>query len=203
MIDDENNCAPGPCGPTPANDPVCDPYACTIAAGIQAAVDAAGRLNATLGLRPYQVFLVWQTRDRTSRLWKEHARLELMPVQLLGLDELSLLVGEGGQYKDGVVELLEVSPQQVDERTLCGYRDGQPWAEADSHREFFYEAVRRQRCPGDAGPIRHRFILASPPFHDAEAWCWRIKLKPQQVERSEDGKDLSLVKGTKRPEVAT
>jgi hypothetical protein len=203
-VTDENPCVPGPCGPTEANAPLDMPYACTIAAGVQFAVDQAARMNAVLGLRPYRVFMVWQVRDRTSRTWREDLRVELMPVQVLGLDELGLMLGEAGQYKDGTVELLELSPRQVDERALAGYRDGQPWAADDNDREFFYEVVHRLRCPGDPEPERHRFTLAAPPFHDAEGWQYRVRLKPQLVERAGDGVDQSLLKHPpKRPKVTT
>lgn len=198
-------CSPGPCGPTPANCPVVEPYACTIGAGVQFAVDAANRMLAGLGMRPYQVFLVWQTRDRLSRTWKEAHRMQMMPVNVLGLEDLALTLGENGLYKEGVVELLEVSPQQFpDEGTLVGYRSGENWAQADNDREFFYEVVHVRRCPGDPEPVRHRFTPAAPPFHDAEGFQWRIKLKPQAVERAGDGEDRSLVKhAPKRPKVTT
>ena len=201
----DDPCAPGPCGPTPANCPVVDLYACTIAAGIQAAVDAANRMNAALGFRPYRVFLVWQERHPQQRTWREAHRLELAPAHVLGLDELSLSLGENGQYKEGTIEVLEVSPQQVsDERVLAGYRDGVAWAQADNDREFFYEVVHVKRCPGDPEAPRHRFTLAAPPWHDAEGYQWRLRLKPQLVERAGDGTDRSLVKhAPKRPIVTT
>lgn len=198
-------CAPGPCGPTSANCPPVNPYACTIAAGVQFAVDSAARMNAVLGLRPYDVFLVWQSRAPQTRTWVEAYRLQLFPVQVVGLEELSLTVGENGLFKEGVIDLLEVSPQQIpDERTLAGWRDGLAWADADNDREFFYEVVHQRRCPGDQAPIRHRFTLAGPPAHDAEGWQWRIRLRPQLVDRKGDGVDQALLKHpVKRPKVTT
>jgi hypothetical protein len=189
-----DECAPGPCGPTAGNCPPTDPYACTLVARLQPAMDRARKLQHTMGLRPYNVFLVWQTRDLLSRTWKEDRRLQLMPVHVPALDDSALLVGADGQYKDGAIALLEISPQQVDEATLRGYRDGKPWAQADADREFFYEVVHLKRCPGDAAAQRHRFTLASAPHHDAEEFQWRVSLVPQLVDREGDGTDVSLRK---------
>lgn len=193
MTDDD--CAPGPCGPTSANCPPAEPYACSLLARLQPAIDAARKQQHRIGLRPYEVFLVWQARDRVSRLWKEDLRIQLMPVHIPALDEAAMLIGADGQYKEGAIAVLEVSPQQIsDERTLSGYRNGQPWAQAEADREFFYEVVHLRRCPGDAAPQRHRFTLASVPHHDAEESQWRFSLTPQLVDRDGEGKDRSLVR---------
>lgn len=207
MNESDDPCgSPGPCGPGPANVPPCGPYACTLAAQLQHIIDGARRTENMLGFSPYEVSLVWQRRDPSSRTWREDLRLVLQPVEVLGLDEVALLIGENGQYKDGVIELRQISPQQIaNERTLLGWRDGVNWAEADNDREFFFEVVHAPRCPGDPPAPRHRFTPAGTPMHYASDFEWRIKLKPQLMERVGDQRrDISVQHPKhKRPIVST
>lgn len=181
------------------------PYAPTLLARLQAPVDQARLMQHSMGMHPYEVFLVWQVRDRVSLLWKEDLRVQLLPVYVPALDDAALVIGEGGQFKEGAIALLEISPAKVEERLLSGYRDGQPWAQADNDREFFYEVVHVKRCPGDPEPTRHRFTLASVPYHDAEDFQYRVSITPQQVDRDGEGKDRALLKKShlKRPVVTT
>lgn len=198
--------SPGPCGPTSANTPPCGPYACTLAAQLQFVIDGARRFEDLLGFNPYEVALVWQKRDKGERTWREDLRLVLQPVEVLGLDEVAVVIGENGQYKDGTIELRQISPQQIsNERTLQGWRDGVNWAESDNDREFFYEVVHARRCPGDPPAVRHRFTPAATPMHYASDFEWRIKLKPQIVERvGDERRDVSVQHPKhKRPIVST
>ena len=67
----------------PGNVPVTDAeYQCSIGVRFQPTLDSARRVVHTLGLRPYQVFLVWQERNR-DRTWREVHRCELMPVRVV------------------------------------------------------------------------------------------------------------------------
>jgi hypothetical protein len=201
-------CAPNPCEPSPANIAPCEPYACSIAAIAQFGVDLGRQMVASMGFRPYEVWLVWQVRAKNglgARTWREDHRIRLFPVRVPGLDEVAIVLGENGQYKEGGITLTEISPQQVDESTLRGYRNGVAWAQADNDREFFYEIFHSKRCPGDPEPQRHRFTVGSPPYHDAQNFQWRITVVPQIIDRSGTGQDQALVppKPNKRPVVTT
>lgn len=196
MADPKQPCATDPCAPGPANCPVPEAdYMCSLGVALQPVIDGARHLVHELGFRPYVVQLVWQQRRKTTREWQAVRVLQLTPVRVPALDSLAVTLGQVGQYKEGTIDLLEVSPAQVNERTLLGYFDGAPWASDDANdREFFFEVYMMRRCPGDPEPPRYRFTIASPPFFDATNFEWRISLKPQIMERDSDGVDQSLAK---------
>lgn len=191
-----DTCGMDPCAPGPGNCPVSEAdYMCSLGVMLQPTIDMARRVVHELGLRPYQVLLVWQQRRKLTREWTAVRELQLTPVRVPGLDQLSLVLGQVGTYKDGVVDLAEVSPAQVNETTLRGLLDGQPWTDDDQNdREFFFEMHLMRRCPGDPEPERFRFTLASPPFFDAERFEWQVRLKPQIMERDGNGVDQSVAK---------
>jgi hypothetical protein len=159
---------------------------------LQGQVDAGRRLLHDLGFRPYRVSLIWQAYQRVKHEWTEVARIDLMPVRVVALNSASISVGEGGIYLEGPVQLEEVSPQQVNESQLRGYRDGANWAEKSSEREFFYEIQQLRRCPGDPEPPRYRFALGTAVHHDAVGFQYLFSLVPQIVQRGPGGDDRSF-----------
>lgn len=193
---DPKNCGGDPCAPGPANCPVSEAeYMCSLGVMLQPIVDGARHLVHELGFRPYVVQLVWQQRRKQTREWVAVRTIQLTPVAVPELDSLSINLGQVGQYKDGTIGLAEVSPAQVDERTLLGYFDGSPWASDDANdREFFYEVYMMRRCATDPEPPRYRFTIASPPFFEATRFEWSIQLKPQIMERDSDGVDQTMAK---------
>jgi hypothetical protein len=195
-MEHDESCGANPCAPGPGNQPVSEAeYMCSLGVVLQPIIDSARHVAHELGLRPYQVQLVWQQRRKLTREWVAARTLQLTPASIPGLDQVSLVLGQVGTYKDGVVDLVEVSPAQVNETTLRGLLDGQPWADDDQNdREFFYEIHLMRRCPGDPEPERHRFTLASPPYFDASNFEWSLRLKPQIMERDGNGVDQSVAK---------
>lgn len=184
----------GNCDPSPGNDPVDDcAYQCSTVVELQAAVDSARRIAHTLGTRPYRVFLVWQERDM-QRIWREVARTELIPVRVSDLGDVDLELTRAGLAPVGGLVLREVSPQQVDEQTLRGWRDGALWA-TNGNREFFYEVVMHERCPGGVKTQRQRYTLAAQPFLNGSRLEWKVGLVAQIVARNEQGEDRTVEPG--------
>lgn len=165
---------------------------CSLGVRLQASIDRARRHAHQLGMRPCRVFLVWQTYNRTKNEWQEAARTELMPVRVMAKDTVSREVGEAGVIFEGSLVLEHISPKQVTQRDLEGWRDGMAWTAASSEREFFYEVQAMRRCPTDPEQPRHRFTLDSQVHHDAESFQYRISLTPQIVDRGPGGKDQSI-----------
>lgn len=180
--------------PLPGNVPVTDErYRCALSPRLQALADRVRALPHRMGTRPYQVFLVWQERDR-GMVWREAARLELTPVRIVDFDNASWRLTQQGAHMEGTIQLREVSPRQVDDDTLHGFLNGEQWGHDTSDREFFFEVVQHAWCEDGAGQQRRRrFTLAAEPFYDGErSHEWRITLIDQDVVRGRDGVDESL-----------
>lgn len=193
-MSEPNECGSGPpCGPGPGNQPVPESiYQCSLGVGLQAQIDAARRQVHQMGLRPYRVALVWQQRSPTKNMWQEVARIELMPVKVVAKDTIGRVVGEGGVMFEGSLVLEEISPKQVNERQLEGWRDGENWPATSSEREFFYEIQAMRRCATDPEMPRRRFTLDSQVHFDGEKFQYRLSLTPQIVDRAAGGQDMSF-----------
>jgi hypothetical protein len=192
-----SSCPPGR-GPdfpvAPSNTPpAIDLLACTPALRRQKAIDRARLAIHKIGQRPYRVRLVWQVQDDISGTWSEDASLELMPVELRDLDAVELIVEQAARKPDGVVNLREVSPLQVDDWTLRGYRNGEPWGDDTATREFFYEVQAIGMCPADRTPRTYRFELAGAPVLRLDSNEWRVRLTTQSGYRREDLVDQTVV----------
>jgi hypothetical protein len=163
---------------------------CGVAMQLQPTVDGARRLLHVHGLRPYRVFLVWQERDFSTREWLTVRELELVPCKAIGMHEVELTVTPAGVLPTGPVKLREVSLQQVNEDTLRGALDGQPWDGAD--REFFYEIRLHQRCASDPAPRRRRFVIAGEPEARASSFEWIVRLTDSMPARDRAGNDATV-----------
>lgn len=183
------------------NVPVTDAeYQCSIGTQLQPTLDIARRVVHTLGLRPYQVFLVWQQRTR-QRTWEEFRRCEVMPVRVSNPEGIELSSTVWGEDIQGGYTLEEVSPLQLDEDAVKGYINGVDWAEKSTEREFFYEIILHQRCPGaPLTPRRRRFTLSGEPFLNGQRFYWRLELSEQKVSRSRSGVDQTI--GTEREDTS-
>lgn len=180
--------------PLPGNAPVdLAALQCTPALAVQPAIDQARRQIHLAGLRPYRVRLVWQVQDEDTRQWVEDANLELMPVEVLDFESVDLIVEAAGQKPDGVIRLREVSPNQVDEWTLRGYRNGEPWGDDSDRREFFYEVQLLSLCAGDPTPRTYRFILAGAPVLRMDRNEWQVRLTTQFGHRTPERVDQTVV----------
>lgn len=159
---------------------------------MQPAIDAARRVVHTLGQRPYRVRLVWQEQDDVDGTWREAAALELMPVEVRDLDAVELVVEAAARKPDGVINLREVSPLQVDDRTLRGYRNGEPWGDDTATREFFFEIQSHRICPGDGESRTYRFALAGAPVLRLDRNEWQVRLTTQFGYRTPERVDQTV-----------
>ena len=182
--------------PVPANTaPDLDLLACSPALARQAAIDAARKIVHQIGQRPYRVRLVWQVQDEVDRTWSEASpggSIELMPVEVRDFDSIESMVEQAGRKPDGVINLREVSPLQVDEWTLRGYRNKEPWGDDTAMREFFYEVQHIQLCPSDRAPRTYRFALAGAPVLRMDRNEWQVRLTTQFGYRREDRLDQTV-----------
>jgi hypothetical protein len=187
------SCAAANGGALPGNIPVTDAeYQCSFGVNFQPVLDSARRIVHAAGLRPYRVFLVWQQRNR-QRIWEEVHRCELTPVRVVNPEGIELTTAVWGEDIQGGYTLEEVSPAQVDQDTLHGYLNGTDWAEKSTEREFFYEIMLHQRCPGaPLTPKRRRFIIAGEPYLNGQRFYWRVELLEQKVARSRGGVDQTI-----------
>lgn len=190
-------CVPG--GPVPGaarlpgnQPPKIRHLACTLGSRIQPAIDRARKVAHTLGFRPYRVRLVWQKQDEITGEWAEVHELELMPVEVRSMAGVDLRVESSGQMPTGILRLQGISPILVDEWTLRGYLQGQPWSANDPKREFFYEIQQIPQCEGDPTPQRYRFILASAPEYDGDGRQWIVRITDQFGRRAPDGTDTTV-----------
>ena len=175
--------APGTCGPGLGNRPVPEQeYRTSLGVCLQDIVDNARRFVHELGLRPYRVFLVWWDRDRRQRFTEESVvrRVELVPVKVGSFDSVRWELSPSGMYDDGLIQLSQVSPAQVDAKTLLGKLDGE---DPPPGVEFFYEVVQHKRCPDDRVQPG-RYTPAAVPYFDAERFEWVVVLGTQQAARS-------------------
>lgn len=162
---------------------------CGLGVQLQPTVDGARRLLHEQGLRPYRVFLVWQEREH-GREWQTVRELELVPVKAIGMHEIELTVTPVGTLPTGPVKLREISLQQVDEDTLRGALDGEPWDGPD--REFFYEVRLHRRCASDPEPRRRRFVIAGEPEARATSFEWIVRLTDSMPARDRAGNDATV-----------
>lgn len=191
---EQEQCGGGPpCGEGPGNAPVSEAtYQCSLGVRLQGVIDRARRKVHELGFRPYRVSLVWQQFNRAKNEWQEVDRVELVPCRVVAKDAVSRDVGEGGVIFDGSLVIDQISPKQVTERQLEGWRGGEAWPATSSEREFFYEVQAMRRCPGDPEMPRRRFTIDSQVHFDGEGYQYRLSLTPQIVDRGEGGQDRSF-----------
>ncbi len=179
------------CGAGASNAPVLS-IQCAPLVSLQGVVDLGRRLEASLGGVPYRVFLVWERLQDGGEAWVDVHRVELMPVEVRGLNELLVEYTPSGARFEGEVLLVGISPRQVTQDDLLGRKDGRDWSE-DGAR-FFYEVVQHQLCQGRVEPTRLRFIpKGHPELRTARAPTgFMIRLRDQAVARGRHGEDRSL-----------
>jgi hypothetical protein len=189
------NCNPGGPSPTqpvaPANTQPVDSLACTLLGGLQATIDYGRQLAHAIGARPYRVRMVWQEQDRITAKWSAVHERELVPVRIeTGRESLETLLG--GSVPTGTISLREISPIQVDELTLRGYIQGEPWGAEDPSREFFFEIQQIPYCATDPEPERYRFVLDGVPELRTDSHEWRVSLVAAFGRRERDGTDSTV-----------
>lgn len=182
------------CGATPGNNGAVLSVQCSFGTSLAGIVDWAGRMKADMGLVPYRVFLVWEKRVDGEE-YTEARRIELMPVELRGLNEVRIVLGSDGRAPDGQVLLVGVSPAQVTQDDLLGHVEGRAW-DGDGER-FFVETKLHERCAGRTKPQPWRWTIDGvPELRVGKApHGWMVRLTDQRVARGRHGEDRSTAIG--------
>lgn len=155
-------------------------------------VDRLRQINARLGFRPYEVFLVWTKWDGTERGDGDQSivcRAPLLPIPLVqDLTSLSKSKFSAGKYPTGSLRISEIStcykPDLLAGRVLPDAGEDQ----VPHPYQFFYEVVEdgRHGC----APERRRFNLVSEPWLDAENFQWVLVLEKTTGDMARDGKPV-------------
>lgn len=152
--------------------------------------DGLRQIATRFGVRPYQVWLVWQgwTGDeRGAGRVGELKRVALLPTpKLEDLSAVALDPRSGGVLPVGTVRLTRVSASLAAD-LLRGRAYPNLGDEIGPDVEFFYE-VREDGRAGD-NPIRERFRLAAEPMRRPGKVDWTILLERMSEDRARDGKD--------------
>ncbi len=182
------------CGATPENNGAVLSVQCSFGVGLAGIMDRAGKLKASMGLVPYRVFLVWEVRVDGEE-YTEARRIELMPAELRGLNEVRIVLGPDGRAPEGQVLLVGVSPNQVTQDDLLGHNDGRAW-DGDGER-FFYETILHERCAGRTKPQPWRWTIDGVPELRVgrSPSGWMIRLADQRIARGRHGEDRSTAIG--------
>jgi len=182
------------CGATQTNNGPVLSIQCSLGSGLAGIVDRAGKLKAMMGLAPYRVFLVWEQRV-DSELFTEVRRIELMPVEMRGLNEVRITLGPDGRAPDGQVLLVGISPRQVTQDDLLGNMNGKAW-DGDGER-FFYESRLHERCAGRTTPTPWRWAVDGVPElrTGRNPYGWMIRLTNQRGARGRQGEDRTTNQG--------
>ena len=173
------------CQPGPGNAPITDrAYQCSLGVSLQRTVDSARRIVHQMGLQPYRVKLIWAKRDSRER-YQVIQEIELVPVQVDAVEDLSLDLTMVGRQLTGNLVLSKVSPAQVTEYQLRGKLE--PDQDPPDDVEFFYEVSRIPRCVTDPPVAPTRFTQSGKPGWDALGYQWIVQLVAQQNPRGPEG----------------
>lgn len=186
------------CGATPgANSPVPD-VSCSLGVDLQGIYDEVMHLKTELGFTPYRVFLVWEEQGHDG-VFYDVRRIELQPVEVRGVTDVSLELGPGGLQPEGELLIAGISPRQVSQDDLLGRMHGRPWS-GDKQR-FFIEVMPRDECAGQPEPTRWRFGPSSMPrlTRDRDPLGWSIKIMSQMPSRGRRGEDRTVTLGEPPP----
>jgi len=156
-------------------------------------VDRARQIDVRLGIRPYQVFLVWVKWDGESRgdgVQTVICRHPLTPTPVVSdLTAMQKRPYSVGVTLDGNIRVTEVSTSYTLE-VLSG------WTLPDKGEDqvpqpfdFFYEVVEDGRHCDPAE--RKRFRLATAPFLDAPNQQWILSLQKESGDMGRDGKPVN------------
>ena len=182
------------CGADAYNAPVLG-IACAPLIDLLGVHDMASRLKAELGGTPYRVFLVWETQADGGEEWVDVRRVELMPVEVRGINELVIEITPSGASFKGELMLTSISPRQVTQDDLLGRMEGRAWD--GDHCRFFVEIVEHQLCAGRAEPTRLRCVpKGHPELRTSQAPIGRmIRLVDSGMARGRHGEDRTTKLG--------
>lgn len=143
-----------------------------------------------LGLRPYNVFLVWTKWTGTERgegHEKEIKRVPILPTpKVEDLTSISFNLVAAGAVPTGSVRVSKIASVYTADMLTghvfpTNHEDFVP-----EPYEFFYEIVEDGR--GDPEPVRQKFRIFSFPFRKASTQEWNLVLERVSEDRSRQGK---------------
>lgn len=156
-----------------------------IAYDLGCVVDALRDLNTQLGMRAYEVRLVWTQWTGGERGAGEEFVLHecvIMPTpKVASVSALQREVTEIGALEVGALEVTEISPK-YQEAYLTGKLDGRSLPEDVN---FYYEIVLYP--PHVQEPMRRRFLLSGVPSYEPQEFQWRVKLTRASADRTTGG----------------
>ncbi len=165
----------------------------SLAARLGRRVDRLRQVDARLGFRPYQVFLVWTKWDGDERGEGSQsvvARCQLLPAPVVAdLTALSRGKFSAGKYPTGAIRVSEISTSYTTEHLTGKVLPDRGEDQVPHPYQFFYEIVEDGRNGKE--PSRRRFSLTSEPFLDAENFQWVIVLDKTSGDMGNDGKPVA------------
>lgn len=166
-----------------------DVVGATLVDALGPTIDCVRDLYTSLGLRAYEVSLVWTRWTGQERGVGNEYLVEvqtLLPTPKLSeLSAITLELKEIGSNEQGSLTVTELS-SRYSEDLLMGRAGPVPLGERiPSDTQFFWEVfLPTQKGEG----IRRRFTPASAPSRRPGNFDWEIKLVEQEVPRLRDGR---------------
>lgn len=161
----------------------------SLAVRLQKTVDRGRQIDARLGFRPYQVFLVWTKwtgPERGDGNQEVVHRCQIVPTPIVqSMDSISKSPGSAGKYPQGTVRVTEVSARYTEEQLQGRVVPDAGVDQVPEPYHFFYEIVEDGRH--GASPLRKRFSLSADPHLDAANQGWQLVLGRQSGDMGRDG----------------
>ena len=161
----------------------------TLVEALGGTIDCVRDLYTSLGLRTYQVSLVWTRWTGGARgVGNEYIVqvLPLLPTPKLGeLTALELELKEIGMNEAGTLSVSELSPRFTEDLLMGRAGPMAPGQPLPPDVEFFWEVFQPERA---GSGIRRRFFPSSVPNKSAGGFEWTISLKEQEGARQRDGR---------------
>jgi hypothetical protein len=164
-------------------------------------MDRARQMQVRLGLRPYNVDLVWSkwsggARGKGTETIVVREPLTPTPVVTLQIDRESTA---GGYNESGSMTVTEISVRYTSDelsgilsKRICELHCVE---EVPQPYDFYYEVTEDGR--GDDPAARRKFMIAGAPAR--EAFQWTVKLERMSVDNKRNGKPEGEPKARKKP----
>lgn len=151
------------------------------------------RTSVRFGLRPYNVFLIWERWTGTERGEGDEIEVKRFPIvptpKVEDLTAISLSLMSGGVLPTGSLRLTRISGTLTTDMLMGKMLPTPHEDHIPEQWEFFYEIVEDGR--GDPDPVRAKFRPFSVPFRRAGQVDWTIIL--ERVSEDRDRQDDRLM----------
>ncbi len=164
----------------------------SLASKLSRIVDRARQIDVKLGMRPYNVFLVWTKwtgDERGEGVQRVVCRSPLLPTPVVAdLTSLSKNSFSAGRFPVGSVRVSEISARYTTEMLEGKVVPERVEDEVPQPFDFFWEIVEDGRH--DCAPLRRRFSVSATPFLDAPNQQWIVVLERQSGDMERDGQPV-------------